>query len=166
MKNEGLWISIIIFGVIGLLVASLFLTPEQNKKNPVVEQTVPPTETVETTSLPEGWKEYDGGDFTITAPNTWIFEKSLENYSLKSNATADSDTITINITKIEKAGKTLEEISSLFSSAVKDSAYASRDHFVETPEAVFRLTARTTFTEKTETLMLVAEQVIKTFKIK
>ena len=226
MKNQTLWISIIIIGIAGLVFAAQVTAPEPKPVEivePAIEVLPEPIETQKPT-IPSGWKKIENKSFTINAPETWIINESPKVFSLASgvadDAYNDPDIVDINITKIEKNGKTLEEIVSEYSSTEKTAdslvelmqkeatppyneitrddikvsrenillnngqdaiknifqclkicyiegpAYTLNEYFVETHETIFRLNASTATTEKTETLLLVAEQVIKTFETK
>lgn len=120
MKSQYNWIFVIIIGVAGLFVASRFFAPKPAEETPLVEQTAPPTENAETPSLPEDWKEYDGGDFTIAAPEIWLsFTRTDESGAtilsgLKSDeqdeAYNDPDIASILITKFSKQQKTLDQV--------------------------------------------------------
>lgn len=116
MNKTWPWIIIIIVGIVGLFVASRFFAPKPIE-TPVVEQTTSPTEIVDGPSLPEGWQEIDGGDFTIDLPLTWFVSRDGKTDKIFRLASADSqnayanpEEIVINLEEFSKSEKTLEQL--------------------------------------------------------
>jgi len=230
MKKEGAWIAAIFIGIAILLVAFYFFTPESKKEALVTEPIVQPTETVETSSLPDGWKKYDSNDFIITAPETWFisYQKNLaEKNEIIGIASTDSETIYANLNEINisvsrfpKTEKSFNEVitekikdqntaatavdfmktvtNSLFNEITIDDIRTSKEeitlnngtviikntfqclkpcdiesgahtltqYFIETEKETIIFSCLTGIDEKSDTLNLIAEQIIKTIEIK
>lgn len=230
MKKQGLWIAAIFVGIIILLVAFYFFTPNPVQENLVVEQTIQTAETVDEPSLPDGWKKYDDSDFTITTPETWFIsyqKNQTEKDEIIGIASADSETIYANFNEINisvsrflKTEKSFNEviaeknknqntattavdfmktvtnppfneitindietsteeitlnngtaiIKNIFQCLkpcdIESSTHTITQYFIETENKTIIFSCLTGIDEKSDTLNLVAEQIIKTIEIK
>jgi len=137
MHKTWPWITIIIFGILGIFALSRLTAPkpptdvQQNNPSDYVqpdaviapninEQTSPEPADSSSNKLPEGWQEIDGGDFTIDLPQTWFItqqKNGVGNEELLSFSSTDSKTayanpneMNISISRFSKTEKTSEQL--------------------------------------------------------